>query len=402
MLAKASSPSTQFGALGSAGRDRTKANILASLIGPLTARPFASAGIAALVFFGGLGVLIAVTANPYAGAPTVRVKIDDHSAEAAKRGPGAFTTDGLSPAGFVAGDAQAPQTTTVDGQAVVTLPQGASLGAAGAEKGVGALPDKPGISLPRAPLLGLIEQSPSGPLPTVAPDGRSPQVAYARPFVSNGKPKVALVLGGLGLNAVATRAAIERLPPEITLSFVAYSDNLQNWVDLARANGHEVLIEAPMEPLDVANNDPGPYALMASATPTETIKRMEWILSRATGYFGVTNYLGGRFLTSDQPMTAFLTVMRQRGLAFIDDGAASHRTVPGLSRATADAVVDADLSAPGIQKSLLGLEANAKRTGASMGSAFAYPLTLEMVSRWAQGVAARGSQLAPVSAVTVR
>ena len=50
------------------------------------------------------------------------------------------------------------------------------------------------------------------------------------------------------------------MPPEITLSFVAYSDGLQGWIDMARANGHEVLLEAPMEPLDAAANDPGPIA----------------------------------------------------------------------------------------------------------------------------------------------
>ena len=59
---------------------------------------------------------------------------------------------------------------------------------------------------------------------------------------------MALVIGGLGLNAKSTRQAIEQLPPEVTLSFVPYADGLQGWIDLARANGHEVLLEAPMEP----------------------------------------------------------------------------------------------------------------------------------------------------------
>ena len=51
------------------------------------------------------------------------------------------------------------------------------------------------------------------------------------------------MIGGLGLNAKDTRQAIEQLPPEITLSFVPYADGLQGWIDLARANGHEVLLE---------------------------------------------------------------------------------------------------------------------------------------------------------------
>jgi len=69
---------------------------------------------------------------------------------------------------------------------------------------------------------------------------------------------VALIIGGLGLNAATTRQAIESLPPEVTLSFVPYADGLQGWIDMARAAGHEVMLEAPMEPADYPSNDPGP------------------------------------------------------------------------------------------------------------------------------------------------
>src|SRR6185369_16547064 len=148
-------------------------------------------------------------------------------------------------------------------------------------------------------------------------------------------PKVALVIGGLGLNAKATRQAIEQLPPEVTLSFVPYADGLQGWIDLARSNGHEVLLEAPMEPLDYPQNDPGPYTLMAQDPPGETTKRLEMLLSRATGYFGVTNYLGGRFLTSDSAMGVFGNALHQRGLGFIDDGSAGGRG-GGEPRASAE------------------------------------------------------------------
>src|SRR6185369_14205715 len=148
---------------------------------------------------------------------------------------------------------------------------------------------------------------------------------YARPFVDKGGPKVALVIGGLGLNAKTTREAIEQLPQEVTLSFVPYAEGLQGWIDLARANGHEALLETPMEPLDYPQNDPGPYTLMAQDPPQETVKRLEWLLSRATGYFGVTNYLGGRFLASDTAAGTLSAALRQRGLAFIDDGTAAAR-----------------------------------------------------------------------------
>jgi polysaccharide deacetylase 2 family uncharacterized protein YibQ len=285
----------------------------------------------------------------------------------------------------------------LSGEAVITLPQGASMGA-----GAPRMAPSRGSPLPAAPIAGLSAPGPGGPLPVIAKDGRTPFQAYARPFKDNGKPRIALMVGGLGLNAAATRNAIERLPPEVTLSFVPYAEGLQGWIDLARADGHEVMLEVPMEPLDYPNNDPGPYTLLAAAKPEETVKRLEWLMSRATGYFAVTNYLGGRFLTAENGMNAFLGAVKARGLGFVDDGSAPKRAGAGLPRASADAVVDDQLSSEAIDRQLLALEAAALQRGQALGAGFAYPLTLETVIRWAQGLPGRGYQLAPVSAVARR
>jgi polysaccharide deacetylase 2 family uncharacterized protein YibQ len=256
-------------------------------------------------------------------------------------------------------------------------------------------------ALAPAPIAGLTAPGPGGLLPIIAPDGRTPAQAYARPFHDTGAPKVALVIGGLGLNAKSTREAIEQLPPEVTLSFVPYTEGLQGWIDLARASGHEVLLEAPMEPLDYPQNDPGPYTLMAQDSAQETVKRLEWLLSRATGYFGVTNYLGGRFLSSDPAVASFSTALRQRGLAFVDDGAAQGRG-SGVPRASAERIIDQTLDGAAIDQELAQLESSAGQHGKALGSGFAYPVTLQEVQRWAAGLSSRGFVLAPVSALTSR
>src|SRR5438132_245088 len=85
----------------------------------------------------------------------------------------------------------------------------------------------PTQSLAQAPVAGLTAPGPGGLLPVIGPDGMTPALAYARPFSPDGHPRVALVIGGLGLNARATRQAIETLPAEVTLSFVPYADGLQ-------------------------------------------------------------------------------------------------------------------------------------------------------------------------------
>lgn len=263
----------------------------------------------------------------------------------------------------------------------------------------GAYPGMTGAALAAAPINGFYAPGPGGPLPIIAQDGRTPAQAYARPFTANGRPKVALVIGGLGLNSRATRQAIETLRPEITLSFSIYSQGLQGWIDMARAHGHEVLIEAPLEPVDYPENDSGPYTLMADGQPPETVKRLEWILSRATGYFGLTNYLGSRFLATDAAYNTFAASLKGRGLAFIDDGAAARRG-GGMPRATAERVIDDDRTLAGIDQQLLALEAGALQRGQALGSGFAYPATLEKVAQWANEVETRGYQLAPASALT--
>ncbi|RAK56175.1 divergent polysaccharide deacetylase family protein [Phenylobacterium soli] len=257
-------------------------------------------------------------------------------------------------------------------------------------------------ALPAAPIAGLYAPGPGGPLPIISADGRTPFDGYKRPFVSNGRPKVALVIGGLGLNARATRQAIETLPPEITLSFAPYAEGLQGWIDEARAHGHEVLLETPMEPMDYPDNDPGPYTLMADGSPPEVVKKLEWVLSRATGYYGLTNYLGSRFLASPAAYQAFASATGGRGLGFIDDGSGARLNTGSLPRASAERVIDDQLSQSAIDQQLAALESGAMQRGQALGAGFAYPVTLEKVAKWSASIGERGLQLAPASALAVR
>ncbi len=143
----------------------------------------------------------------------------------------------------------------------------------------------------------LIEDSPQGPLPKIARDGRTPMKAYGRKFEHDGKkPRIALIVRGLGIGETQTDSALAQLLPDITLGFSPFAPELQKTIDKARGAGHEVLVEVPMEPFDFPDSDPGPHALLVAASAEENGKRLDWSLSRATGYVGVMNLLGGRFM----------------------------------------------------------------------------------------------------------
>ncbi|RYF91752.1 MAG: divergent polysaccharide deacetylase family protein [Caulobacteraceae bacterium] len=364
--------------------------------------PWLSAGGAGLLFLLTLVTLIMVMGDAKAGAPMVRLSLA-HAAAAGSEVPGwkeALADEGEVP--LVTTDEMMLSDTPIEladngmvgGSAIITLPEGGRL-----EGADGPLVPVAGAALAQAPLAGLTAPGPGGALlPVIGGDGRKPWQAYARPFTANGKPKVALVIGGLGLNPAYTRRAIELLPPEVTLSFAPYAEGLQSWIDLARAHGHEVLLETPMEPADYPQNDPGPYTLLAGGAPGEIVKKTEWVLSRASGYFGVTNYLGGRFVTSGPAMSSFSGVLKSRGVAFIDDGLAA-RKGSGPPRASADRIVDEDLSAEAIARQFAALEAGARSNGQAMGSGFAYPVTLESAAVWTRSLEGRGFQLAPASAL---
>lgn len=255
-----------------------------------------------------------------------------------------------------------------------------------------------------APLPGLYEPGPGGPLPVIADDGRRPDTAYAKAFdgVADA-PTIAVVVGGLGLSESLTRRAIETLPGEVTLSFAAYTQNLQDWIDLARADGHEVLIELPMEPFDYPNNDPGPHTLLVEASAEENRRRLLTLLSRGAGYAGVANYLGARLGAAPAPLTAVFAELEARGLSIFHDGSGrrpvleSAAQTAGARLALADRVVDADPDPLAIDARLLELEALSLQNGAAFGAGFAYPATVETVAAWAEDLAARGYQLAPAS-----
>ena len=264
--------------------------------------------------------------------------------------------------------------------------------------------DHPGLI--KAPVDGIWEWGTNGRLPKIAADGRTPLSVYRRPFSNPaGRPTISVVMGGLGLNRRVTESAIEELPPEVTLSFVPYSRDLQTWVNKARAAGHEVMIELPMEPYDYPNNDTGPYTLLTTANAKENRRRTEWILSQATGYFGVANYHGAKFATDTRAISPVFDLLKSRGLSFIHDGSAPRsmfETIAkksGVSFADAARVIDSEPSASAIDEQLLHLEAIALQTGRALGTGFAFPITVDQLRDWTATLSSKGYVLAPASSV---
>src|SRR3546814_20313668 len=94
------------------------------------------------------------------------------------------------------------------------------------------------------------------------------------------------------LSPEPTRTAIEALPEEVTLGFAPYGSDLQEWVDRARAAGHGVVLQAPMEPERFPENDPGPHTLLTGLPPAKNLERLDWVPGRIEGYVGDRKSVG--------------------------------------------------------------------------------------------------------------
>jgi polysaccharide deacetylase 2 family uncharacterized protein YibQ len=271
------------------------------------------------------------------------------------------------------------------------------------------VPDGAGSSpLAPAPDRRLVEKSRFGLLPRRGKDGATPAGIYARPLslqapIKPGAPRIAILVGGMGLNAPATEEAIRRLPAGVSLAFAPYGDQLERQAAAARDAGHEILLQTPMESFDTADS-PGPHVLPAS-DGARALDDLRWQMGRFVGYIGLVNFLGGKFTADRAATEVLMRELAERGLDFIDDGSSPQSIAGevaganGVGYAKADLRIDASKSPQAIDAALFRLESLARQQGVAIGFAAGLPEANERIARFASDLARRGVALVPVSAV---
>ncbi|WP_164854881.1 divergent polysaccharide deacetylase family protein [Devosia sp. 1566] len=335
-----------------------------------------------LLAAGGIGARLLLVDDPEGGRPSREVAITNTRAgndiaSSVSQGPVTITAD---PEQFAAGAAPPAS------------PTPATAAAPGA---AGVLPD-------------LSEETAEGPIPRISATGQTPFQAYARPVdhaLVGGKPRIALVVTGLGINEQGSLQAIEQLPDAVTLGFAPYGKTLQSTVAAARAAGHEVLLEIPLEPFDFPQNDPGPHTLLTGETTQSNLDRLFWLMARFGGYAGVLNNMGARFTASGADFAPVVEELGARGLGYLDDGSSNRSLAPQLAGsnkvpfARADLLVDANPAQAAILSALGSLEAKAVENGSAIGIVSALPISVSTIAQWASELESRGVVLVPATAL---
>ena len=265
------------------------------------------------------------------------------------------------------------------------------------------VPQAQATGLAPAPDPRLTEASPSGLLPKVGSDGSRPADVYARPAGTvRGKSRIAIVIGGMGLDPAETARAAGALPGAVTLGFAPYGPDLDAQVRQARSAGHEAILQLPME--DFGRGDSNLSHMLTTASHGNE-DRLHWLLGRFVGYAGVGNYLGGRLLSDEAALQPLLREIAARGLYFVDDGTAARSLAAplaadlGLPSVRADVVIDAKPDAASMMIALRQLEALARERGYAVGMATGLPGTNATIERYTAGLGEGDLTLVPISQI---
>lgn len=266
----------------------------------------------------------------------------------------------------------------------------------------------PSLPLAKAPNFNVMESAEIGMLPKISTNGSKPSDVYAKSvpmgILHSEAPKIIIILGGMGLNEKLTSQAVKDLPAEVTFAYAPYGNNLQAQVDQARASGHEVLLQLPLEPVGYPANNPGPKTLLADAAPAENLDSLLWHMSRFTGYTGVINYMGGRYLSSASAIKPMLAELRKRGVLFIEDGSLALSATEDVAKSLhvsvrrSQTVIDASPDAEAITAALNLLEEEANKNGVAIGTGSGLDVTIKTLGDWSKAASDRGVIFMPASA----
>ena len=215
------------------------------------------------------------------------------------------------------------------------------------------------------------------------------------------KPWIALVIDDLGASLELSERAIA-LPSSVTLAFLPSSESVPSLARRAIANGHEVLIHMPMEPLDTSI-DPGPNALRLTMTFQELLSQLDWAFRQIPEAIGLNNHMGSKFTQDKNAMATLVGELKARDMIFLDSRTtpetqgltiAKRRKLRSISR---DVFLDNDRSEIAIQDQFAVAEKISQQNGVAVVIGHPYRETFSVVEEWLATADSRGYLSVPIS-----
>jgi hypothetical protein len=209
-----------------------------------------------------------------------------------------------------------------------------------------------------------------------------------RPEPEENGPRIALVMDDMGNSLERARTLLRLFESNIALSVLPQARYSEEIARVASNKGADVLLHLPMEPKDYPETDPGAGALFVGMSAERIRSVIKRDLQGISGLVGVNNHMGSRFTTVKEDMRPVFSVLRRRGLFYMDsltspesvgEGLASRMGVETINR---DIFLDNEKKVKSIRLQLNKAEHLARKVGYAVITGHPYPQTVEALRLW--------------------
>lgn len=251
-----------------------------------------------------------------------------------------------------------------------------------------------------------VETLPPLPDPGIQVATRAPIIlteALPPPPTDPNAPRIALVITAAGLNEDVTELAIDALPSGITFAFAPIGPHSAPLARRAQADGHTLLVEIPMEPINPRRAPDSPLILRTGQPASVITDRLGKALAQFPNVAGISNYLGARFVRSEQAAAPLLRALAARRLFLFENQPTAQSLLQSLANsynvpyAAGHIVIDREQRANSIRNKLDLLERQARKEGVAIGVLTAYRDSVLTVAQWAKEARKRGIVFTPVT-----
>lgn len=218
-------------------------------------------------------------------------------------------------------------------------------------------------------------------------------------------PKIAIIIDDIGFSEERLDDFLGIGAP-LTFSILPKLSMSARLAEKIHSLNYEIMLHQPMEPID-PSVDPGPGALYVkdpidkiSATIKENIAETPYIT-------GINNHMGSKFTACGKEMTEALTVVRERGLFFVDSLTTSRSTgyrtakTMNISTGKRNIFIDNLQDEAHITMQLENLKGLAQIFGHATGIGHPFPETARAVNRFYNSIRSTDISMVPVSSLLI-
>lgn len=198
-------------------------------------------------------------------------------------------------------------------------------------------------------------------------------------------PDVAIIIDDIGYHPGLEKKYLE-LDAVFTFSVLPFSPFKKSIIEAAHKKGAEIMLHLPMEPIEYPSISPGPGALLTSMNPDQLINQLNEDIDDIPFIKGVNNHMGSKMTGSDIQMNQIFSVLKAKGLYFIDSKTVSNTYGKESARlfkvsfAERDVFIDHMQDPDFIRKQIYELIRIANLHGKAVAIMHPYPVTYQVVS----------------------